>query len=201
MTDHRVSGVLNLSWPVAVVRDERQIGMEQVVRGRADDEFVDFVLSASPRLLKAAWFLCGDPARAEDLVQTALEKVYVRWGRLRDGEPLAYARQCLFTQQIDESRRRHREVLTDAPPELASAEAPLGRSDEVVAMLRGLAPRERQVVVMRYYLDLPELEVAALLGVSVGTVKSCASRGLAKLRDAQTAMDGHTGLEEECDAR
>lgn len=116
------------------------------MRDRADVGFVDFVRSASPRLLKAAWFMCGDPVRAEDLVQAALEKVYVRWGRLSEGEPLAYARQCLFTQHVDEGRRDRREMLTDVRHERASVGTPAGTSNEVVALLRQLPPRERRVV-------------------------------------------------------
>jgi RNA polymerase sigma-70 factor (sigma-E family) len=159
------------------------------MRRHDEDDFVRFVEAASPRLLKAAWFLCGDPHRAEDLVQAALEKVYLRWGRLRDDEPLAYARRCLFTQQADEGRRARREVLTDEPPDRAAPGASPGSVDEVVALLRTLPARERQVVVMRHYADLPEAEVAEVLGVSVGTVKSCASRGLAKLRAAHVVAD------------
>ncbi len=170
------------------------------MRGHDEEDFVSFVASASPRLLKAAWFLCGDPHRAEDLVQAALEKVYLRWGRLRDDEPLAYARRCLFTQQADEGRRRRREVLTDTPPERSAAAGDPGATDEVVALLRTLPTRERQVVVMRYYADLPETEVAELLGVSVGTVKSCGSRGLARLRAALTPSTAQGSQEEDCRA-
>jgi RNA polymerase sigma-70 factor (sigma-E family) len=170
------------------------------MRGRDEEDFVGFVQAASPRLLKAAWFLCGDPHRAEDLVQAALEKVYLRWNRLRDGEPLAYARQCLFTQRVDEGRRRRREVLTDALPEGAAPSGDPGATDEVVAMLRAVPLRERQVVVMRYYADLPEAEVAEMLGVSVGTVKSCGSRGLARLRAAQRAREAQGSEEEDCRA-
>ena len=74
-----------------------------------DREFADFVRGASPRLLKAAWFICGDPVQAEDLVQTALARVFVRWGRVRDGDPLAYTRKVLLNLHIDE-RRRARET-------------------------------------------------------------------------------------------
>jgi RNA polymerase sigma-70 factor (sigma-E family) len=167
------------------------------MRSRDEEDFVRFVQAASPRLLKTAWFLCGDPHRAEDLVQAALEKVYLRWGRLRGDEPLAYARRCLFTQRVDEGRRARREVLTDAPPDRTAVAGEPGAADEVVRLLRGLPLRERQVVVMRYYADLPEAEVAELLGVSLGTVKSCGSRGLARLRDAQATAGAHEEPEEE----
>ena len=130
------------------------------MRGRDEEDFVGFVQAASPRLLKAAWFLCGDPHRAEDLVQAAPEKVSE--GAAPSGDP--------------------------------------GATDEVVAMLRALPLRERQVVVMRYYADLPEAEVAEMLGVSVGTVKSCGSRGLARLRAAQRAREAQGSEEEDCRA-
>lgn len=167
------------------------------MRSRDEEDFVRFVEAASPRLLKAAWFLCGDPHRAEDLVQVALEKVYLRWNRLRDDEPLAYARRCLFTQQVDEGRRTRREVLTDELPDRAAPGVDPGSVDEVVALLRTLPTRERQVVVMRHYADLSEAEVAELLGVSVGTVKSCGSRGLARLREAHAVADAPGDVEEE----
>jgi RNA polymerase sigma-70 factor (sigma-E family) len=171
--------------------------MERGMRSGDEEDFVSFVQAASPRLLKAAWFLCGDPHRAEDLVQAALEKVYLRWGRLRNDEPLAYARRCLFTQQVDEGRRGRRELLTGVLPDRGVVDRDPGSADDVVALLRALPLRERQVVVMRYYADLPEGEVADLLGVSVGTVKSCGSRGLARLRAVQSSADAREEPEEE----
>ena len=67
-----------------------------------DAEFEDFVRDASPRLLRTAWFICGDPHQAEDLVQQALVKVYARWGRLRTQNPVPSARRCLLNQHIDD---------------------------------------------------------------------------------------------------
>ena len=147
-------------------------------------EFVDFVREASPRLLKAAWFICGDPVQAEELVQAALEKVYLRWGRGRDGVALAYTRRCLLNAHIDEGRRIARERPTGDLPERGTIDAGPEDTDHIVALLAELPLRERQVVVMRHYAGLPEAEVADLLGISLGTVKSSASRGVAKLRES-----------------
>ncbi|HET8768555.1 MAG TPA: SigE family RNA polymerase sigma factor [Pedococcus sp.] len=146
-------------------------------------EFANFVRGASPRLLKAAWFICGDPVQAEDLVQTALARVFVRWGRVRNGDPVAYTRKVLLNLHIDERRRTRRETPVADPPERAVRDTGPEQSDQVVRLLAELPLRERQVVVLRHYIGLPESEVAELLGISLGTVKGSGSRGLAKLRE------------------
>jgi RNA polymerase sigma-70 factor (sigma-E family) len=156
------------------------------------DAFVAFVRSASPRLLRTAWLVCGDPVAAEELVQAALEKVYLRWGRIEPGQELAYTRRVVLNHHIDTRRRRTRERLTDTPPDA-------GREDVhedtafLLRVLSRLTDRERQVVVLRYYADLSEADTAAALGVSLGTVKSTASRGLAHLREVLVAEGGHHG--------
>ena len=147
-----------------------------------DEEFAEFARGAAPRLLKAAWLICGDPHQAEDLVQAAMVKVYLKWSRLRDGSPLAYARRCLLTTHIDTHRRTGRETAVAETPDIGSWDRSWDDTDEVVRLLAELPLRERQVVVMRHYAGLPEAQVAELLGISVGTVKSSASRGLARLR-------------------
>ncbi len=159
----------------------------------SDLEFVAFVRDASPRLLRTAWFVCGDPVQAEELVQAALEKVYLRWRRIDRGAATAYARKVLLNQHIDTRRRRSREVLTADVPDRPSAGSSNQDTAYLVRALAELAPRERQVVVLRYYSDASEQEVAAILGIGVGTVKSSASRGLAKLREALTAQGEHHG--------
>lgn len=161
-------------------------------RSGDDDDFVEFVRVASPGLLRSAWFICGQAGAAEDLVQSALEKVYLRWDRLRDGSPLAYARRCLLNEHVDSRRRGRREFLTDAPPEGPHTTPDIAEQLALRTMLADLSPRERQVVVARYYMDLPERDVAEMLGIGVGTVKSSASRGLIKLR-------GAIAQEESCD--
>lgn len=149
-------------------------------------EFTEFVNASGPRLTHLAWLLCGDEQRAHDLVQEALERVCARWSRLRDQRPHAYARRIVVNLHTDESRRRRREQITadGTLPERADRQVASSVEDRALltSLLQSLPPRERQIVVLRHYSDLPEREVADLLGVSVGTVKSSASRGLATLR-------------------
>lgn len=151
------------------------------MRKQREAEFVAFVSEASPRLLTSAWMITGDPHTAEDLVQEALERVYVRWSRLQGGNPVAYARRCLMTLNTDRWRRRRKEVLTDQPPERPDGGGP-GDHVDLVRALQTLPTRERQCVVLRHYLDVSEKEAARTLGVSLGTVKSSTSRGLSRLR-------------------
>jgi len=157
----------------------------------SDEDFVAFVRDASPHLLRTAWFVCGDPVQAEELVQAALEKVYLSWRRIDRGAATAYARKVVLNHHIDTRRRRSREVLTDRTPERPAAETRPEETDALVRALATLAPRERQVVVLRYYVDLSEAEVAATLGIGVGTVKSSASRGLARLREVLVPEGDH----------
>lgn len=154
-----------------------------------EDDFSDFVRAASPRLLTSAWMLCGDPHVAEELVQEALARVYTRWRRVGAEQPAAYARRVLVNLHTDRWRKSRREVLTDITPEprAGCAPDPAARVDlalDLTTALQRLPRRERECVVLRHYLDLSEKDVAATLGVSLGTVKSSTSRGLAALRAA-----------------
>jgi RNA polymerase sigma-70 factor (sigma-E family) len=148
-------------------------------------DFPEFVASRSGALLRTAYLLTGDRQHAEDLLQTALMRCYAHWGRVES--PEAYVRRALVTTATGWRRRRWLgEVPTADLPERGT-----GPDDEVTAvdvradvlrLLAELGPRQRAVVVLRFYEDRSESEVAALLGVSVGTVKSQASRALARLR-------------------
>lgn len=162
-----------------------------------DAEFSAFAVEHGPGLVRTAWLLCGERARAEDLAQQALLRTYLAWPRLTD--PAAYARRVVATARIDTWRRHRREVLTDPADLRASAGSAAASNDAaadnaerdlLIRALLTLSARQRRIVVLRYLLDLPEAEVAADLGVSVGTVKSTASRGLAQLR---TALGGAAG--------
>lgn len=157
--------------------------------GRHDDEFAEFATGATPRLLRTAWLICGDATQAEDLVQSAMVKLYVRWGWLRERQPMAYARRCILNDHIDTHRRRRRETTVGDLPEQTHHDREPEDTGSIVALLATLPTRERQVVVMRHYAGLSEAEVADLLDVSVGTVKSSASRGLARLRESLAAQD------------
>ncbi|WP_432456691.1 SigE family RNA polymerase sigma factor [Cellulomonas iranensis] len=159
-----------------------------------DDEFTAFMAASSPELLRTAWLLVGDPHRAEELTQQALVRTYAAWSRVRGGNPAAYARRTLVNLRTDTWRRRRREVLT-APDDLPETPAAAGGTedrDEVARVLATLTARQRRVVVLRHLVGLTEQEVADDLGVSVGTVKSTASRALASLR-ALLDADDHQG--------
>jgi RNA polymerase sigma-70 factor (sigma-E family) len=151
-----------------------------------DAEFTAFMADHAGDLRRTAWLLAGDMHRAEELTQEALARTYASWGRAREGDPLAYARRVLANLRIDTWRRRRREVLTaDVPDEARTG--PEGRVDDRDQLVRALAmlnAKQRRVVVMRHLVGLSEAEVAAALGISVGTVKSSSSRALATMRAA-----------------
>lgn len=162
----------------------------------ADAEFSAFVRAASPELGRVAWYLCGDPVRAEDLLQHALLRTYLAWGRVRHGDPVAYTRRILSNARIDGWRKDRREALT-APlampePSADDGAAASAERDRLGQALRALPAQQRRVVVLRHVLDLSEADTAAELGVSVGTVKSTASRGLARLRELLDERPGST---------
>lgn len=151
---------------------------------RDEAGFRAFVEENGATLLHAARLLTGDHHRGEDLVQTALTKVYLKWGRI--DAPLPYARRALVNAHIDQTRRKWwGERPSDELPETPEPSADIAASDmrdQLRRMLAGLSTRERAVVVMRYYCDLSEDETARTLGIPVGTVKSSCSRALARLR-------------------
>jgi RNA polymerase sigma-70 factor (sigma-E family) len=152
-----------------------------------DREFAEFVRANRAGLLTTARLLAvGDGHLAEDLVQTALVRVYLAWGRARSGNPTAYARRTLVNCTTDHHRRAftRREHTAAAVPDIAAADS---RSDELDAALIGalgsLPPKMRAAVVLRHVHDLSVDDTAHALGCSTGTVKSQTSRGLEKLRE------------------
>ncbi|CAM5381626.1 MULTISPECIES: SigE family RNA polymerase sigma factor [Streptomyces] len=157
------------------------------MQAELEAQFQEFVRARWSHLVRTAYLLTGDAHHAEDLTQTALAKAYRSWRRVsRADSPEAYVRRMLVSCNSDRFRKRRvSESLTDAPPERAGRDEGYAGVDERGALLGALAqlpPKQRAVVVMRYWEDLSETEVAELLGCSVGTVKSQASKGLAKLR-------------------
>ncbi len=154
---------------------------------RSDEEFVEFATASRDRLRRTAYLLCGDWHRASDVVQEALIRVYVAWPRLEHTDGLAsYARRAVVSVVIDQSRRRSSTEVparteTDVPSTQDVAEDVTERA-AIVQALAALPPRQRACVVLRYYEDLAVSEVAALLGINEGTVKSQTSRALAALR-------------------
>jgi RNA polymerase sigma-70 factor (sigma-E family) len=147
-------------------------------------DFRDFVAGRSPALVRTAFLLTGDWQRAEDLLQTALLRCFGRWSSLTD--PEAYVKRTMVTTVTGWRRRRWAgEVPTASVPDRAAAGDPEGEAEARLDLLRSLAklgPRQRAVIVLRFYEDLTEADIAALLGVSTGTVKSQLSRALTRLR-------------------
>ena len=162
--------------------------------GRGDASFTQFVTASSPSLLHTAWLLCGDAHRAEDLVQETYVRVYRRW-RSMNGQPWSYARKTLVNLNTDRWRATRLEVVSDDVPESGStvAQDQVDARRALIDALNTLPRRERDVVVLRHYADLSEIQVADLLGIGVGTVKSAGSRGLARLRtQLDPALEGQS---------
>jgi RNA polymerase sigma-70 factor (sigma-E family) len=159
-----------------------------------DVSFDEFAAGAWRKLHWTAYMLTGDRHLAEDLAQTALARAYARWPKLRHGDAFTYTRKILVNANVDRLRRTHIvEVLgTDAESSAPYPHQPDGleQRDQLVHLLATLTARERKVVVLRYYFDLPEDEVATELSVTRGTVKSTASRALAKLRHDNADVKG-----------
>jgi RNA polymerase sigma-70 factor (sigma-E family) len=147
--------------------------------------FREFVLARGPALSRTALLLTGSHHAAEELVQEALVKAAARWRKLTAaGDPEAYLRRTMVNDWISWWRRRRRESVVAAVPEWAStegAENVAGRLDLAAALVT-LAPRQRAVIVLRFYEDLSVEATAALLRCSPGTVKSQTSDALARLR-------------------
>jgi RNA polymerase sigma-70 factor (sigma-E family) len=153
-------------------------------------DFDQFVAAHVDELVRTAYLIVWDESEAEDLVQECLLKVARRWPRVRRMEqPRAYARRILVNLALDGARSRKRrasELDLDAWPSPAATD-PLQGLDtraELLGALAQLPARQRAVLVLRYFNDLTEAQVAEVLGCSRGTVKSSASRGLARLREA-----------------
>lgn len=152
----------------------------------ADLTFQAFVSLRGAALLRTATLLCaGDRAGGEDLLQGALERVLRRWRKKAPEAPEAYVRRAMVNAAVRSRTRKFKEVpsavLPEPPPTSGSRDVPA--ADALRRALFSLPPRQRAAVVLRFYEDLSESETAALLGCSVGTVKSSVSRGLLKLRD------------------
>ena len=165
--------------------------MDRTGKADRDAAFTAFVEQATPSLLRTAWLLTGNHDIAHDLVQAALVRTYVAWPRVRPETALAYARRILVNERTDRWRRHGAELMVAAPPE---AETTAGSATEdrdvVVRLLATLPEQQRKVVVLRYYSDLSEQATADALNISVGSVKSAASRGLATLRAELARTEG-----------
>lgn len=153
-----------------------------------DARLSDYVHGQWPALVRYATVLCGDPVEAEELVQSALVRVTLRWPFVRDkDDPGAYVRRAIVHANINRWRRvRSREIATDAVPDVGVPDRTSAHAeqDAVRRAVAALPPRQRAVIVLRYFDDMSEQETANTLGCSVGTVKSTAHKALAKLRVA-----------------
>ncbi len=166
-------------------------GVGEAVAGRAradarDEAFTEYMAARQPVLLRRAYLLTGDHASAEDLVQTTLAKLYLAWDKVRDPQARdGYARRIMVNEFNSLWRRpwRRRERSTDELPETPSHDQHEdGTAPALWDFVQSLPPRQRAVIVLRYYEELSEAEIAEVLGCSPGTVKSQASRALANLR-------------------
>ncbi|WHT23561.1 SigE family RNA polymerase sigma factor [Crossiella sp. CA-258035] len=146
-------------------------------------DYAEYFTARAPALRRLAYAMCGDWHLAEDLVQATFIRLYRSWRRIRRETVDAYARRVLVNVFLSSTRGKGREHSVADPPERPAA--PVRDSDtrlDLAAALAGLPPQQRAMVVLRYLEDLPIAEVARLLKVAQGTVKSQAARGVAALR-------------------
>jgi RNA polymerase sigma-70 factor (sigma-E family) len=155
------------------------------MRREVDEEFARYVRARQHRLLRAAYLVCGDAHLAEDLLQGALTKLATRWDKLRHENPDAYVRRILYRDAVSSWRKTRRESLSS----LALIEVPVhdrssqtGQRVDLERALSELTPKQRAVIVLRFFEDRSEIEAAEALGVTVGTVKSQTHAALARLR-------------------
>jgi RNA polymerase sigma-70 factor (sigma-E family) len=179
--------------PVVTEPRDELTAVPDVVSTDGDVEFSAFAASRWPGLVRLAFGLTGDRWTAEDIAQTTLARAFVAWRRVsRADDPDAYLRRIL----INASHRRFRgrrvteqpgdppEIPVDGPADLVGERAAL------LAALHELPPRQRAVVVLRYWEDLTDAQIAAALGCSASTVRSQLSRALAKLRESPALGEG-----------
>lgn len=182
--------------PERALRRLLHVGVRKGDRVRAEvrQSFVTVASGELPRLRRFAYALTSDWHRADDLVQGALERTYAAWGRAHTADdPGAYIRTVLARLAISESRRawRRRERTSDAVPEAFAGDeyAPVLDRLDLAQALEGLTARQRGVVVLRYLEDRPVSQVATILGISEGTVKSTSHDALAVLRRRLSTRD------------
>jgi RNA polymerase sigma-70 factor (sigma-E family) len=162
-----------------------------VRRSQRDAEFEAYVAAARPRLRRLAYSLCGDWHAADDVVQTALAKLYVAWPRVsRASNQDAYVRRTVARATIDESRRPWRRERSGLEGHDSPARLPdVSDRHDLVAALQRLPEMQRKTVVLRHWLGLSVSETARDLGIAEGTVKSHTSRALATLHELMSEVD------------
>jgi RNA polymerase sigma-70 factor (sigma-E family) len=157
------------------------------------DAFTAWAAARRRALVRSAFLLTGDHGRAEDLAQQALMKVAARWSQLRDGNPDAYARTIMYRDHVSTWRRMARVVSSRR--EIPETAPDLDRGIVLEQALSRLTPKQRAVLVLRFYEDLSERDTATALGVSPGTVKSQTSAALQRLRDNAPEVRVLLGME------
>jgi RNA polymerase sigma-70 factor (sigma-E family) len=161
-----------------------------------DDGFEAFARARLPALVRYGTVLAGNPHDGADLAQEALVRVSTRWARVGGGNPEAYVRRSMARLHVSFWRRIRRERLAGAPPDTGYLDDGIARADGDVGLaraLRDLPAKYRVVLVLRYYEDLPDAEIAELLGISRPTVRTRTARALERLRAAETVpVDGIT---------
>ena len=164
-----------------------------VTTGREAPDFEEYAAVAWPALYRFAYLLAGNHADAEDVAQQTLVKAFQAWPRVwRASSPESYVRRILVNAFLEGRRpaRVRREVLTDAAPERGRAAGEPEDRLVLWSQVRLLAPRQRAVIVLRFYEDLTERQTAEVLGCSVGTVKSTTHGALTRLRTALAEAGG-----------
>jgi RNA polymerase sigma-70 factor (sigma-E family) len=162
-------------------------------------DFSAFVASRSGALFRSAMALTGHRQQAEDLLQTALARSVRHWERIRDGQPEAYVRTVMYRQYMTWWRRGHgRERPTELLPEVPTADltSRVELSMALTEALRRLAPKHRAVLVLRYLEDLPNEEIAEILGCTPSTVRSQTVRALERLRRLCPDLAGPAAVQE-----
>jgi RNA polymerase sigma-70 factor (sigma-E family) len=180
--------VTALTGPARVAPPDRphlESSAEPTTKASDAEDFGEFVRAVLPGLLRYGHVLTGNPHDAADLVQGVLERIGARWPTVRrkTGDPVAYARRAMANAHVSRWRRTRRESLVADLPDIQAVYQPDRFADEPLwQALRALPPRQRAVMVLRYYEDLSEAEIASTLGVTAGTVKSQANKAMANLR-------------------
>jgi RNA polymerase sigma-70 factor (sigma-E family) len=180
-------------------------GVTPMASQSRDEAFTEFLQARQPALLRTAYLLTGDLASAEDLLQTSLAKLYLAWDKVQRRDSVeGYLRRIMVNENNSLWRRpfKRREIVTDELPEHGRGVTDAyddGEGARLWSFVQTLPRRQRAVIVLRYYEQLSEAEIADALGCSVGTVKSQASRALAALRERapQSLNPRHPDSQEE----
>jgi RNA polymerase sigma-70 factor (sigma-E family) len=160
--------------------------------GHPVEALEDLLAAKGEHLRRTATLLAGSPQEGEDLLQAALEKAFRRWRSIR-GDPEGYLRRTLYNLAADGWRRRQawraKVPLLGHPTATPDETVAVDDRDHLIRLLRDLPPRQRTAIVLRYWEDLPDEEAARAMGCSPSTVRSAASRGLARLRELSANPD------------